>query len=95
MKQEPKTGLFRHAWDESRSMFWCDPETGLSEHAWGRAVGWYTVALVEVLDYLPKSHPGHATLVKQLNYLLEVLPKAIEQAKKTNEENFGLSNPLY
>jgi len=72
---DPKTGLFRHAWDESRSMFWCDPETGLSEHAWGRAVGWYTVALVEVLDYLPKSHPGHETLVKQLNYLLEVLPK--------------------
>ena len=77
---DPKTGLFRHAWDESRSMFWCDPETGLSEHAWGRAVGWYTVALVEVLDYLPKSHPGHATLVKQLNYLLEVLPKWADPA---------------
>lgn len=72
---DSKTGLFRHAWDESRSMFWCDPQTGLSEHAWGRANGWYAVALVEVLDYLPKSHPGHATLVKQLNYFLEVLPK--------------------
>ena len=56
-------------------MFWCDPETGLSEHAWGRATGWYAVALVEVLDYLPKTHPGHAVLVDQLNYLLEVLPK--------------------
>ena len=72
---DPKTGLFRHAWDESRSMFWCDPETGLSAHAWGRANGWYAVALVEVLDYLPKSHPGHAVLVEQLNYFLEVLPK--------------------
>ena len=72
---DPATGLFRHAWDESRSMFWCDPETGLSEHAWGRAVGWYTVALVEVLDYLPKEHEGHQVLVDQLNYLLEVLPK--------------------
>lgn len=72
---DPATGLFRHAWDESRSMFWCDPETGLSEHAWGRATGWYAAALVEVLDYLPKSHPGHETLVAQLNYFLEVLPK--------------------
>ena len=72
---DPKTGLFRHAWDESKSMFWCDPQTGLSEHAWGRANGWYAVALVEVLDYLPKSHPGHAVLVDQLNYFLEVLPK--------------------
>lgn len=72
---DPKTGLFRHAWDESKSMFWCDPQTGLSEHAWGRANGWYAVALVEVLDYIPKSHPGHAVLVDQLNYFLEVLPK--------------------
>ena len=72
---DPKTGLFRHAWDESKSMFWCDPQTGLSEHAWGRANGWYAVALVEVLDYLPKSHPGHDVLVDQLNYFLEILPK--------------------
>lgn len=72
---DPATGLFRHAWDESRSMFWCDPQTGLSAHAWGRAVGWYSIALVEVLDYLPKDHPGHKTLVAQLNYLVEVLPK--------------------
>lgn len=72
---DPATGLFRHAWDESRSMFWCDPETGLSEHAWGRATGWYAIALVEVLDYMPKDHPGRQELVDQLNYLLEVLPK--------------------
>lgn len=72
---DPATGLFRHAWDESRSMFWCDPETGLSEHAWGRATGWYAIALVEVLDYMPKDHPGHQELVDQLNYMLEVLPK--------------------
>ncbi|MBQ6879719.1 MAG: glycoside hydrolase family 88 protein [Bacteroidales bacterium] len=72
---DENTGLFRHAWDESRSMFWCDPETGLSEHAWGRANGWYAVALVEVLDYLPKEHPGRQALIDQLNYFLEVLPK--------------------
>lgn len=72
---DPATGLFRHAWDESKSMFWCDPETGLSEHAWGRANGWYAVALVEVLDYLPEKHPGRQELIAQLKYFLEVLPK--------------------
>ena len=72
---DPATGLFRHAWDESRSMFWCDPETGLSDHAWGRANGWYAVALVEVLDYLPKNHEGRKVLIDQLNYFLDVLPK--------------------
>ena len=72
---DPATGLFRHAWDESKSMFWCDPQTGLSAHAWGRANGWYAVALVEVLDYLPAKHPGRQELIDQLNYFLEVLPK--------------------
>lgn len=72
---DPSTGLYRHAWDESRSMFWCDPQTGLSEHAWGRATGWFAIALVEVLDYLPKDHPGRQALIDQLNYFLDVLPK--------------------
>ena len=69
------TGLYRHAWDESRSMFWCDPQTGLSQHAWGRATGWFAIALVEVLDYIPKDHPGRQALIDQLNYFLKVLPE--------------------
>ena len=72
---DPATGLYRHAWDESRSMFWCDPQTGLSDHAWGRATGWFAIALVEVLDYLPEKHPGRQALIDQLNYILKVLPK--------------------
>ena len=49
---DPVTGLLRHAWDASRSMFWCDPDTGQSEHAWGRALGWYCMALVDVIGIL-------------------------------------------
>ncbi len=71
--KDPKTGLFRHAWDESRQMFWADPETGQSKHAWGRANGWYAVALVEVLDYLPSKHPGRKVLIDQLEYLLTAI----------------------
>ena len=76
---DPATGLFRHAWDESKSMFWCDPQTGLSEHAWGRACGWFAVALVDVLDYLPKKYEGRAKLIGLLNYFLEILPKWADQ----------------
>ena len=47
---DPSTGLYRHAWDESREMFWCDKETGQSAHSWGRAMGWYAMALVDVLE---------------------------------------------
>ncbi len=71
--KDPATGLFRHAWDESKSMFWADPETGLSQHAWGRANGWYAVALVDVLDYLPRDYKGRQVLVDQLNYLLTAI----------------------
>ncbi len=69
---DPETGLFRHAWDESKSMFWADPETGQSQHAWGRANGWYAVALVEVLDYVSNKNRREA-LIEQLQYLLTVL----------------------
>ena len=32
---------------------------------------------------------------EEVDYLLEVLPDAIKQAKKSNEENFNLAEPLY
>ena len=51
---DPSTGLLRHAWDSSRSMFWCDATTGQSAHAWGRALGWYAMALVEVIPWMPE-----------------------------------------
>ena len=53
---DPATGLNRHAWDETRLMFWADTVTGLSSHCWGRAQGWYTMALVEILDALPQDY---------------------------------------
>lgn len=52
---EPKSGLLLHAWDESKSMPWCNPETGLSGYVWGRALGWYCMALVDILDYIPQT----------------------------------------
>ncbi|WP_017730483.1 glycoside hydrolase family 88/105 protein [Nafulsella turpanensis] len=50
-------GLWHHGWDESREQKWADPETGRSPEAWGRAMGWYAMALVDVLDYFPEDHP--------------------------------------
>lgn len=50
------TRLWKHAWDETHSMFWANRETGLSQHTWGRALGWFSMALVEVLDVLPQDY---------------------------------------
>jgi len=60
------TGLNRHAYDETRKTFWADPETGLSQHCWGRAQGWYTMALIEVLDALPESYSRRAEVIDLL-----------------------------
>ena len=72
---DPVTGLYRHAWDETKQMFWADPVTGQSAHCWGRALGWYTMALVEVLPFFPKDHPGKAELQGILEGILVTLPK--------------------
>ena len=54
---DPKTGLLYHAWDDSKAIDWCDKKTGLSSEFWGRAIGWYAVAIMDVLDYIPNDHP--------------------------------------
>ena len=70
---DPSTGLLRHAWDSSHSMFWCDPETGQSDHAWGRALGWYCMALVDVIEIL-QDGSCKDVLIGILNNLYQVLP---------------------
>ena len=63
---DPKTGLNRHAYDETRKAFWADPQTGLSQHCWGRAQGWYTMALIEVLDALPEDYSRRSEVIDLL-----------------------------
>ena len=63
---DPKTGLNRHAYDETRKTFWADKETGLSQHCWGRAQGWYTMALIEVLDALPEDYARRQEVIDLL-----------------------------
>jgi unsaturated rhamnogalacturonyl hydrolase len=65
--RDPKTGLMKHGWDESKQMPWADRTTGLSPEVWARAMGWYAVALVDVLDWMPKDHPQRAALIAALN----------------------------
>lgn len=72
---DPKTDLVYHAYDESKEQKWADPKTGLSPHFWSRAIGWYAMALVDVLDYMPANHPERANLIKYLQRLAPALVK--------------------
>lgn len=73
--RDAKTGLLYHGWDYSKKEKWADPKTGLSANFWARADGWYAMALVDVLDYLPANHPKRAEIVAILNRLATAIQK--------------------
>ncbi|WP_333853166.1 glycoside hydrolase family 88/105 protein [Epilithonimonas sp.] len=76
---DPKTGLLYHGWDESKEQQWADKETGLSPNFWGRAMGWYGMAIVDVLDYLPENHPRREKLIGYLKSYSEALLKVQDE----------------
>lgn len=73
--RDKKTGLLYHGWDESRQQRWADSKTGLSSHFWGRGMGWYSMALVDVLDFLPANHPQRETIISILKRLAAAITK--------------------
>ena len=80
---DPANGLYRHAWDESREQKWADKKTGQSAHCWGRAMGWYAMALVDALDYIPKHEAGRDSM-------LNILNNVATQIKKYQDKKTGL-----
>jgi rhamnogalacturonyl hydrolase YesR len=70
------SNLLQHGYSEDKTAVWADPVTGASPLVWDRAVGWYMVALVEVLEVFPKSHPGYAKLLNYLTTLADGVKKA-------------------
>jgi rhamnogalacturonyl hydrolase YesR len=54
----PALGIYMHGWVE-----------GMKDHPefhWARANGWAVMAMVEVLEVLPKDHPGYPKVLNQL-----------------------------
>ena len=80
---DKKTGLNRHAYDETRKTFWADKENGLSQHCWGRAQGWYSMALIEVLDVLPENYARRQEVI-------DLLQKDLDAVLKWQDKKTGL-----
>jgi unsaturated rhamnogalacturonyl hydrolase len=72
---DPSTGLYRHAYDASKKMAWADSITGQAPHAWGRAMGWFSMAIIDVLDFIPDDQPGCNELINILQGMAETLSK--------------------
>ena len=71
--RDPRTGLMYHGWDAARAQRWADSTTGLSKNFWGRAIGWYMMGVVDVLDYLPRAHPDRGALIANLRDAAEAV----------------------
>jgi len=78
--RDAQTGLLYHAWDEKKEQPWCDPTTGLSKNFWGRSMGWFVMALVDVLGILPEDQEDRATIIQMLSETMEALMKVQDQA---------------
>lgn len=80
---DENTGLLYHAWNENKELKWADPETGKSPNVWGRAMGWYVMAIVDVLDILPEDYAKRDTLIS-------ILQKVSDSLLKYRDEETGL-----
>ncbi|MEO7996105.1 MAG: glycoside hydrolase family 88 protein [Gemmatimonadaceae bacterium] len=73
--RDPQTGLYYHAWDAAHTQPWADSATGLSKNFWGRAVGWYLMSAMDVLDELPLTHPNRAPLLETIEDLASAVAR--------------------
>lgn len=73
LNQEKK--LLYHGWNDNKTAEWAHPETGLSPEFWSRGLGWYSMALVDTLEYLPADYPGCQDLKVILQTIAEGLAK--------------------
>lgn len=81
--RDPQTGLLYHGWDESRTQQWSNPTTGCSPHFWGRAVGWYMMAIPDVLDHLPIDH-GHREAI------IDIFKRTADALARVQDDKTGL-----
>lgn len=100
---DEKSGLYYHAYDERRRMFWADKKTGLSENFWSRAIGWYLMALIDCFEVMGmEKRSGEelgermtelqkgAELTKKRGRLAELFCEAVEGLFQYQDRETGL-----
>ena len=82
--RDKATGLYYHGYDESRQMYWADPVTGCSPNFWLRAMGWFMVAMVDVLERMDEQ------LYNEYRGIMAMLKQTIEDVHKFQDEETGM-----
>jgi unsaturated rhamnogalacturonyl hydrolase len=85
-----KAKLYYHGYDSERTMFWADKKTGLSKNFWLRSIGWFTVALVDVLDYMDEQMYDEYNTIKAL--LKETIDGILEYQDKDSKMFYQVPN---
>ncbi len=75
--RDEKSGLYKHGYDESRTMHWADSQTGLSGEFWLRAMGWFYAALADLCGLAENVPTLYDTCRRTLDELLHALSKCI------------------
>ena len=81
---DEKTGLYYHAWNETKDVFWADPKTGLSPNFWTRAIGCYLMALADIYGMIPDNRTD---LIDEMAALWK---EAIDGMLRWQEKDSGL-----
>ena len=68
--RDEKTGLWYHAWDETRTAPWADKFTGRSGEFWGRSIGWVPVAILDIIDQMDD---GDLRRIELVNVAVDLL----------------------
>ena len=84
LMRDLRNGLYYHAYDDSRSMFWCDKVTGLSGNFWLRALGWFAMALIDTMEIMPE------TLADEKNELNQIYRHLIDSMLPYQDEETGM-----
>ncbi|WP_103335219.1 glycoside hydrolase family 88/105 protein [Amycolatopsis sp. CA-126428] len=67
--REPAKGLLYHAYDEDGSESWASGSGHHSKYHWARAIGWFGMATIDILEVLPANHPRRAALIDVVKFL--------------------------
>ena len=70
---DPTAKLLYHGWDETKTAIWANATTGVSPCIWSRGMGWYAMALIDILKYLPSTNNRYNEMLTLVNNIAEGL----------------------
>lgn len=74
--------LYYHGYDASKMAFWADKKTGLSRSFWLRAIGWFSVALADIVEILPEG--------EERDSVVSIFQEAMEGVVMYQDHDTGL-----